>query len=227
MKYTALVTGANRGIGLEIARGIASQGHRVLMGVRNIELGQEAATGLEGLDVHPVLLDLADDSGLSIQIADIQREFGDINILVNNAGILENGEVMEISLPNFASSLQVNLTAPLQLIQSVLPAMIDKGFGRIVNLSSGWGSFYENLEGPVAYSVSKAALNALTVTGARNLPDNIKMNAMCPGWVHTRMGGEQAPLTPAQGADTAVWLALLDKEGPNGGFFRGRKPIQW
>ena len=105
--------------------------------------------------------------------------------------------------------------------------MRERGWGRIVNVSSDWGSFHEGLEGPNAYGVAKAALNALTLALSRQLPPEIKINAMCPGWVRTRMTSSAAPLTPEQGADTAIWLATLDDDGPSGGFFRERKKLPW
>ena len=108
-----------------------------------------------------------------------------------------------------------------------VPHWRDTGWGRIVNLSSGWGSFAEGLEGPGAYGIAKAALNALTRALPRDLPPGVKINAVCPGWVATRMGGPSAPLTPEEGADTALWLALLPEDGPTGGFFRRRQPIAW
>ncbi len=105
--------------------------------------------------------------------------------------------------------------------------MIKRGYGRIVNISSGWGSFGEGLTGPISYSVSKAALNALTKNISKDLPANVLINSMCPGWVKTRMGGSAAPRTPAEGARTAVWLVTLPENGPNGGFFRDQKSIPW
>ena len=104
--------------------------------------------------------------------------------------------------------------------------MQKQNFGRIINVSSGWGSFNEGLEGPAPYSISKATLNALTKVLAKELQDNVTINSMCPGWVHTRMGGENAPLTPEQGADTIVWLAN-QSDTINGQFFRDRQPINW
>jgi NAD(P)-dependent dehydrogenase (short-subunit alcohol dehydrogenase family) len=105
--------------------------------------------------------------------------------------------------------------------------MKERGWGRIVNLSSGWGAFAEGLEGPTAYSVSKAALNALTVSAAQALGTQVKVNAACPGWVRTRMGGAAAPRSVAEGADTPIWLATLPDDGPTGGFFRDRRRIEW
>jgi len=105
--------------------------------------------------------------------------------------------------------------------------MSARGYGRIVNVSSGWGSFAEGMGGPGLYGVTKAALNALTVRLAKELPSTVKVNAMCPGWVRTRMGGQSATRSPDEGADTAIWLATLSDDGPTGGFFRDRKPIEW
>ncbi len=113
-------------------------------------------------------------------------------------------------------------------MQQVLPAMRRNGYGRIVNISSRAGQLDELRPGVPSYRVSKTALNSLTrVTAAEFKDDNIKINAMCPGWVRTAMGGDQAPMSVAEGADTAVWLATLDDDGPTGGFFRSRKPLPW
>ncbi|HEX5871127.1 MAG TPA: SDR family NAD(P)-dependent oxidoreductase, partial [Longimicrobium sp.] len=118
-------------------------------------------------------------------------------------------------------------TGPIRLIRALVPNMVARGYGRIVNVSSGWGSFAEGMGGPGAYGVTKAALNAMTVRLSNELPASIKVNAMCPGWVRTRMGGDAATRTPDEGADTAVWLATLPDDGPTGVFFRDRKPIEW
>ncbi|MEM9522885.1 MAG: SDR family NAD(P)-dependent oxidoreductase [Pseudomonadota bacterium] len=100
-------------------------------------------------------------------------------------------------------------------------------YGRIVNVSSRWGAFSDGVAGPGTYGVAKAALNALTVSAARSLPGTVKVNAMCPGWVRTRMGGAGAARAPEQGADTAIWLATLPDDGPTGGFFKDREPVDW
>jgi NAD(P)-dependent dehydrogenase (short-subunit alcohol dehydrogenase family) len=151
---------------------------------------------------------------------------GGFDVLVNNAGVLHDVSLLG-SESDFDEAMQVMVAAPLDLIRLNLPHWRATGWGRIVNLSSGWGSFAEGLGGPGAYGVAKAALNALTRALPRDLPRGVKVNAMCPGWVATRMGGAGAPLSPEEGADTAVWLATLPEDGPTGGFFRRRKPIPW
>ena len=224
---TVLVTGANRGIGLAIAQGLAAQGGlRVLLGSRDLAQGEAAAAGLAG-GAAAVALDVSDRAALKRQVAAIAERHGAIDVLVNNAGILEEGTALSAPEEAFDRSFRVNVLAPLDLIRAVVPGMVDRGYGRIVNLSSGWGSFDEGLAGPAAYSISKAALNALTVTVARALPATVKVNAMCPGWVRTAMGGANATRSPEEGAATALWLATLPEDGPTGGFFRDRQPIAW
>jgi NAD(P)-dependent dehydrogenase (short-subunit alcohol dehydrogenase family) len=126
----------------------------------------------------------------------------------------------------FRRALEINTLGPFRICQAFVPAMVRRGYGRVVNVSSGGGSFGEGM-GPVAYGASKAALNALTVKVAEVARGDVKVNAMCPGWVRTGMGGAGAPRSPEQAADTMVWLATLPPDGPNGGFFRDRKPIPW
>ena len=127
----------------------------------------------------------------------------------------------------FELSLDVNLMGALRTARAFMPAMVARGWGRVVNVSSIWGSFAKGLGGPPGYSVSKAALNALTVQLAREAGGGILVNAMCPGWVRTRMGGSNASRSPAEGADTAIFLATLPDDGPTGGFFSDRTPIAW
>ena len=158
---------------------------------------------------------------------EIDAEWGPIDILVNNAGIMPAGGVLDHGIDEFRQCLAVNTVAPFALIRSLAPGMLRRRWGRIVNVSSGWGSFAERLGGPVAYSASKAALNAITVTAAAELDRCVKVNAVCPGWVRTRMGGPDATRSPEEAADTPVWLATLPDDGPTGGFFRRRVAIDW
>jgi NAD(P)-dependent dehydrogenase (short-subunit alcohol dehydrogenase family) len=224
---TALITGANRGIGLAIFAGLNKVGGiKVLVGSRRLTEGENAVEAL-GENATPVQLDLSESENLGRQVNSIIDKHGPVDILVNNAGVLESGNLLEIERDKLNYSLQVNFLAPLELIRQLVPGMNARGYGRIVNVSSSWGSFAEGLSGPAAYSISKAALNASTLSLAKDLRKNVKVNSMCPGWVRTRMGGEGAPLTPEQGADTAIWLATLPEDGPSGGFYRDRKLIAW
>ena len=229
MKRTVLVTGANRGIGLAIARELAELGHSVLLSSRDGKAGEDAARSLRrlGLAVVPIHVDLTVAATLDAAINDIHQSGRSVDVLVNNAGVLHEKPLLELTDAEIADSIAVHLTGPIRLIRALVPTMVARGYGRIVNLSSDWGSFAAGLGGPGLYGVTKAALNALTVRLAKELPSAVKVNAMDPGWVRTRMGGQGATRTPDEGADTAVWLATLPDDGPTGGFFRDRQPIAW
>lgn len=229
MKRTVLVTGANRGIGLAIARQLAELGNFVLLGARDLKDGENAAESLRrlGLDVAPVHMDLTGAATIDAAIDDIDKSGRQVDTLVNNAGVLHEKPLLELTDAEIDDSIAVHLTGPLRLSRLLVPTMVARGYGRIVNVSSDWGSFAEGMGGPGLYGVTKAALNALTVRLAKELPSAVKVNAMCPGWVRTRMGGHGATRTPDEGADTAVWLATLPDDGPTGGFFQDRKPIEW
>ena len=229
MKRTVLVTGANRGIGLAIARVLAELGNSVLLGSRDVKAGEEAGRSLRrlGLAVAPIHVDLTVAATIDAAINDIHKSGRSVDVLVNNAGVLHEKPLLELTDAEIADSIAVHLTGPIRLIRALVPTMVARGYGRIVNVSSDWGSFAAGLGGPGLYGVTKAALNALTVRLAKELPSAVKVNAMCPGWVRTRMGGQSATRTPDEGADTAVWLATLPDDGPTGGFFRDRKPIEW
>jgi len=216
---TALVTGGNRGIGRAIVAGLKARGCAVTLGARSEAEGRAAAADLGVAFVH---LDLTDPD---TAFAAFTRS-GGYDILVNNAGILSDVSLLS-PRSDFDQAMEVMVAAPLDLIRMSLPHWRAAGWGRIVNLSSSLGAHAEGLRGPGAYGVAKAALNALTRTLPRDLPAGVKINACDPGWVATRMGGPGAVLTPEQGADTPVWLALLPDDGPTGGFFRNRQPVAW
>jgi len=229
----ALVTGANRGIGFEIARQLARAGLQVLVGSRTLTRGRAAARLLaeQGLAVEAVRLDVTDAEQVRALAREAKTRFGGIDVLVNNAGVLldpRGGGVLDSRPAAYERTLTTNLFGPLRLVQALLPGMVDRGYGRIVNLSSGLGQLSEMGSGTPAYRISKAALNALTCTVAADTRGTgVLVNSMCPGWVRTDMGGPDAPRTVEQGADTALWLATLPDDGPTGGFFRDRQPIAW
>ena len=234
MDRVALVTGANRGIGFEIARQLAEIGNRVILSARNLAQGEAAAKILASNDVKAFAaeLDVTDEATIEKLTRKIDLDFGRLDILVNNAGILidETDLPSETAPQTTRTTLETNLLGPWRLCQAFIPMMKRNNYGRIVNVSSGAGALSEmsdSLYAP-AYSISKTALNALTIMFASELRgSNILVNAVCPDWVRTDMGGTSAPRSAKEGADTAVWLATLPDDGPTGGFFRDRSKIEW
>lgn len=233
----AVVTGANRGIGRAIAEGLVTAGHHVVMTARNAAAAEAAAAELAAKgsgSAEGVALDVTSDTGVG-RLAEHLRSKGPLSILVNNAGVYLEAPHVPGSAPNpildqpidvFRETMETNLYGPIRLMQALWPLMTDGG--SIINLSSGNGQLEAMEGGDGAYSVSKTALNAATVKFANELrPHDISVNAMCPGWVHTDMGGPQGDRTPEQGADTALWLASLAPLERTGGFFTDRKRIPW
>lgn len=225
MAHTALVSGGNRGIGLAVCRALAGRGYRVLLGSRELAHGEREAAALRaaGGDVTAVALDVAHQASVDA----LAEQCRSVDVLINNAAVCPEGGVVETPLAALEEAVAVNLLGPWRLLRAVLPHMVQRRFGRVVNVSSGWGSFEDGLDGPAAYSVTKAALNALTLVASRGLPANVKVNAVCPGWVRTRMGGAGADRDVDEGAAGVVWLATLPADGPTGGFFRDGERIAW
>lgn len=228
----ALVTGANRGIGFEIARQLAQKGVTVILTGRSLTDATHAAAKIatDAMRVIPLKLDATQQADIDAAVAFVDKEFGVLDILVNNAGIyLEDDE--KLSGLVLRRTLETNTVAPLNLMLAFIPLLKKSVAGRIVNQSSRMGSFFAAKTRDVfypAYCASKAALNMLTVCLAHQLADtNIKVNAAHPGWVRTRMGGEEADLSPQEGAKTAIRLALLPDDGPTGGFFHGEEQLPW
>ena len=213
----ALVSGANRGIGLEVARALARDGHRVLAGTRSLD----AMGDTGGLDITPVQLDVTD----AASIAALPLEDG-LEVLVNNAGIYPPGRASQIDFDEVEETWQVNALGAWRLAVAAIPH-IGRG-GRIVNVSSGAGSLTSMDGSYPAYNVSKAAMNAVTRVLAADLrPRGILVNSVCPGWVRTDMGGAGATRSVAEGAASVLWAARLGPDGPTGGFFRDGDPVPW
>lgn len=231
-RRVAIVTGANRGIGLEVSRQLATSGHHVLLGSRNAAAGEAAARSLAacGLDVEAHPLDVTDAESVRALAHHVERSLGGADVLVNNAGILldENADVLEVDVQHFRECMETNVYGPLRLAQALMPGMIAREYGRVVNVSSGAGQLSAMRDYAPPYSLSKTALNALTrLLASAAHGHDVLVNAVDPGWVRTDMGGRSAPRSVSQGADTIVWCATLKKGGPSGRFFHDRKEIAW
>ena len=241
-KKIALITGANKGIGLETARQLGQQNTTVLLGARDSRKGETAAERLrkEGIDAHPIVIDVSDPESIRKAAIQVERDFGRLDILVNNAGVMTDErtkKVSEQSLETWRETFATNLFGLIATTNAFLPLLRKSEAGRIVNLSSILGSIefhakpgspiYESKNTP-AYNVSKAAVNAYTVQLAHELKDTkIKVNAAHPGWVKTDMGGEGAVMEIEDGAKTSVALATLGVDGPNGAYLHMGKPLPW
>jgi NAD(P)-dependent dehydrogenase (short-subunit alcohol dehydrogenase family) len=227
----ALVTGGNRGIGLEVCRQLAQRGHRVVLGSRDLAKGTAAAQllGSEGLSVQSVALDVADGSSIDGVQRWLAAEYGRLDVLVNNAAILYDTwqHAVDADLGVVHEALETNTLGPWRMTQALLPLLRRSRQARIVNVSSEAGSLAGMQGGTPAYSLSKAALNALTRMLAAELRGaGILVNTVCPGWVATDMGGSGGRPV-AEGAAGIVWAATLSEDGPSGGFFRDGKPLPW
>jgi NAD(P)-dependent dehydrogenase (short-subunit alcohol dehydrogenase family) len=226
----AVVSGANRGIGLAVAEGLARRGMTVVAGTRDPEAGQLATEPLraEGLDVQPHQLDVTDQASVDRLVDWVDTRLGRADVLVNNAGIYPGGRAAELDLAVAEAAWQVNALGAWRLAASLVPLMRRGRWGRIVNVSSQAGSLASMTGFMPAYNVSKAALNAVTRVLADDLRGSgILVNAVCPGWVATDMGGRGAPRTPAQGAASVLWAVELPDGGATGGFFRDGRPLPW
>jgi NAD(P)-dependent dehydrogenase (short-subunit alcohol dehydrogenase family) len=266
---TVLVTGGNRGIGLEICRQLDGSGHRVIMGSRDLEKGLKAAGSLSK-NVIVKQLDVTNEESLRNLFNFVKTQFGLLDVLINNAGINKDPESSETSLAGKAKNIietnlpgarpvikaatsmmrnagiiirrktagdvplvhvkyimETNFYGAWRTIQVFIPLLRKSNDARIINISSGMGELKSLTGDYPGYRLSKASLNALTIMFSNELKDDgIKVNAICPGWVRTDMGGPDAPRSVSEGADTAVWLAT-EESNPTGKFFRDRKEIEW
>jgi NAD(P)-dependent dehydrogenase (short-subunit alcohol dehydrogenase family) len=230
MDRTVLVTGASRGLGLGAARSLAEKGYRVVAAARDPS-GLEAAVKAEGLAFTPRRLDVRNADDLAALKADVDGGRLTVDILINNAGVYldgDDGGVLHADPKIIEETFATNTMAALTIIQIVLPGMLARKWGRVVNVSSGMGGLTEMNGGSLAYRISKAALNVVTrVTANETRGSGVLVNSVCPGWVRTDMGGPAALREIPEGAAGVVWAATLPDDGPSGGFFRDGKPLQW
>ena len=235
----ALITGANKGIGKEIARQLGTQGITVLIGARDEGRGGEAAAELKqaGIDARAIRLDVTDEASIEAAARQIESEFGRLDVLVNNAGIaLDTGPSSTLELDTLRRTFETNVFGVFAVTKALVPLLKKSPAGRVVNLSSGLGSLSQNSDPNwdfaevklLAYNSSKAALNMMTVVLASELKDaGIKVNAADPGYTATDMNGHNGTRTVAQGATAAVRLATLPDDGPTGGYFDEDGPVPW
>jgi len=235
-KPVAVVTGGNRGMGLATCRALAEKGFHVLLASRNLQSGKSAAKDLarQGLSVEAVKLEMRSQTDIENLASYLRDTHGRVDVLVNNAGIVIDGElnnpvsICEVDAEVIRKTLEVNSLAPMMLIKALLPLMQQAGSGRIINISSGMGQLSDMGGRHPGYRISKTALNAVTAIFAAELDGSgISINAVCPGWVQTDMGGSNADRSPEQGVDCAVWLATSADANLNGGFYRDRQLIDW
>lgn len=236
----AVITGANRGLGLALSRQLAAQGILVVLTSRDKHKGLVICKELtkEELMVRYHPLDV-DHAASIAQLKDfVVKEFGRCDILVNNAGIFPDAayakaddpraNVLHVELDTIKQTMQTNVYGPLLMCQAFLPLMRQNGYGRIINVSSGLGQLSEMGKGFPSYRLSKTAINALTRMIAAEVDgENILVNSVCPGWCRTDMGGPEATRSVEQGVETMAWLATLPDGGPTGKFFRDKEEIAW
>jgi NAD(P)-dependent dehydrogenase (short-subunit alcohol dehydrogenase family) len=234
---TAIITGANRGVGREIAKQLALLGYRVILTSRGElkgrqtidELKQEIGTQMPGELVYHQL-DVTYCESIQRLHDFVVSEYEAADVLVNNAAVLldQYGRILKTPMDIFRTTMETNVYGPLMLCQMFIPIMLERNYGRVVNVSSGAGQVENMVNDMTAYRLSKIALNGLTLMLANSvIGTNVLVNAGCPGWVRTDMGSPDAPRSAEEGAEGIVWLATLPDGGPHGGFFRDKQPIPW
>lgn len=225
----SLVTGGNRGIGREVCRQLSALGHTVILSARNRAAGEKVAEELgERVHFHP--LDVSDPESIAASADWVAQQFGRLDVLVNNAGIDYDmdQEVLTADLQRCLNIMDVNCFGPWRTAQAFLPLLRKSNQARIVNVSSGAGALADQNGSRPGYSLSKGALNLLTMQlSTATSSDGILVNAVCPGWVRTDMGGAAADRSVTEGANGVVWAATLPVGGPSGGFFRDGQSIDW
>ena len=230
MPGIALVTGANRGIGLEVVRQLAAKQWRVFLSGRSLDSIERAAGSLSAPSVIPVVLDVTDQESIDRAVKTITQTVDHLDVLVNNAGILDDHDDSVLNLPidRLRRMFETNTIGPLLVTQAFAPLLRKSAAARIINVSSGVERLTDMSPAVPAYGISKTALNGVTGKFAASLKSaGIAVNTVDPGWVRTEMGGSEAPRSIEQGADTIVWLATEAPQSMTGLFLRDRKPIPW
>lgn len=227
----ALVTGATRGIGYQVALRLAEMGQRVLLAGRRKADAERAANSIQtqtDAAVASTCLDVADAESCQFLLDTLAETGQPVHMLINNAGIFpdQGNGFFDVDEATIRAELEVHFLGAWRLTRGLLPGMLARGHGRIVNLTSGYGATGMG-GGMTAYRVAKAAVNALTQIAAAEAHGDVKINAVDPGWVSTDMGGKQAPRTPAEAAADVVHAATLAQDGPNGALFRYRNMVDW
>lgn len=235
----AVVTGAARGLGLEVSRQLAQRRYRIVLTARNEERANSQAQTLseQGYDVIAAKLDVTATQDVQRLAALVAKSFGRVDVLVNNAGVFldprgtgraRESSVFQASAEDIMRSFETNTLGALRMCQALVPLMRENRYGRIVSVSSGMGQLCDMGGCFAGYRLSKTALNAVTrAVAAETAGDNILVNSVCPGWVRTDMGGANAERSVEEGAQGIVWAATLPDGGPTGGFFRDEKPLSW
>ena len=240
-KRVILITGANKGIGLETARQLGKEGHTVVVGARDEQKAAAAVADLakDGVAAQSVILDVNSSQSIAQVATQLEARFGKLDTLINNAGVVFEGwgsKASETTLDAWRKTFETNVFALVAVTQALLPLLRKSDAGRIVNLSSILGSLTLQADpnSPIynfkaaAYDSSKAAVNQYSIHLAHELKDTpIKVNSAHPGWVKTDMGGQDAPMNVVDGAKTSVWLATLPADGPTGGFFHMHDSLPW
>ena len=231
MERTALVTGANKGIGYEVARQLAAKGFHVFVGARNRDAGRKAADEIaKGRGKATFLeIDVADNASISAAARELPKITDHLDVLVNNAGIMmdDDDAILEVSDDIFRKTLETNALGALRVTRAFVPLLAKSRTPRVINVSSGGGQLTGGADGwSPAYCISKTALNGVTSQLASALP-RFAVNSVCPGWVRTDMGGQNATRSVEEGADTIVWLAADAPQSLTGKFLRDRKEMAW
>ena len=226
-----LITGANKGIGHEVARQLAAKGFYVLVGARNAKAGRKAAEEIakKGGKATFLEIDVADNHSVTTAAREFSNIEDHLDVLVNNAGIIADGDsaILEISDDLFRNTLETNTLGALRVTRAFVPLLSKSKSPRVINVSSGGGQLTGGADGwSPAYCISKTALNGVTSQLATALP-KFAVNSVCPGWVRTDMGGQGANRSVEEGADTIVWLASDAPQNVTGKFLRDRKEIPW